>query len=91
MDDFYIDDGLDGAESIDEAIKLRAEMQELFKLGGFVLRRWKLSEPAVLTQIPHELVNSQSTQSIDVDHFTEVLQARNGMPLQLPFDLWFHH
>ena len=41
MDDFYMDDGLDGADSVDKAIKLRAEMQELFELGGFVLRKWK--------------------------------------------------
>ena len=27
----------------------------------------------VLTHIPHELVNSQSTQSIDVNYFTKVL------------------
>ena len=26
MDDFYVDDGLDGADSIDETIKLRFEM-----------------------------------------------------------------
>ena len=50
MDDFYVDDGLDGADSIDEAIKLRFEMQEPFQLGGFVLREWKSSEPVVLAQ-----------------------------------------
>ena len=73
MDDFYVDNSLDGADSVDEAIKLRAEMQELFQLGRFVLRKWKLSEPAVLAQIPRELVDSQSTQSIDIDQFTKVL------------------
>ena len=56
-------------------IKLRAKMPERFELGGFVLRLWKSSEPAVLARIPHELVNTQSTQSIDilVDHYTKVL------------------
>ena len=73
MDDFYMDDNLNEANSVDEAIKLWAEMQELFGLGGFVFRKWKLSDPAVLAQIPHELVDSQCTQSIDVDHFTRVL------------------
>ena len=34
MDDFYVDDSLDGADSIDEGIKLLAEMQEPFELGG---------------------------------------------------------
>ena len=48
-------------------------MQELFELGGFVLRKWRSSEPTVLAQIPHELVDSQSTNSLDIDHFTTVL------------------
>ena len=73
MDSFYIDDGLDGADSVDEAIKLRPQMQRLFELGGSVVRKWKLSEPVVFTQKPHKLVDSQSTQSIDIDHFTKVL------------------
>ena len=73
MDDFYIADGLDGAESVDEAIKLRAKMQELFELGGFGRRKWKSSEPVVLAQIPRMLVDSQSTHSLDVDNFTKVL------------------
>ena len=64
---------MDGADSIEEAIKIQSKMQKLFEVGGLVLRKWKLSEPAVLTQIPHELIDSQSTQSIDVDHFTKVL------------------
>ena len=55
------------------AIKLRVEMQELFELGGFVLKKWKSSEPAGIADIPHELVDSQSTQSINIDHYTKVL------------------
>ena len=61
--------------SVDEFIKLRAEMPELFELGGFVLRKWKLNEPVVLahTCIPHELVDNQFTQSIEIDHSLKVL------------------
>ena len=73
MDNFYVDDGLDGADSVDEAIKLRAEMQGLTELGGFVPRKWKSSELAVLAQIPRELVESQSTLSLNIDHFIKVL------------------
>ena len=53
LDSFYVDNSLDGKDSVDEAIKLQAEMQERFEFGGFVLRKWKSSEPAVFTQIPH--------------------------------------
>ena len=73
MNDFYVDDVLDGADSIDEAIKLCSEIQELFELGGFVLGKWKSNELVVLAQIPCELVYSQSTQSIDIEHYTKVL------------------
>ena len=73
MNDFYVDDGLDGANSIDKAIKLRSEMQELFERRGFVLRKWKSSEPAVLAQIPCELVDNQSTHLLGIDHYTKVL------------------
>ena len=73
INDFYVDDGLDGTDSIDEAIKLRFEMQEIFELGGFVLRKWKSSELAVLAQIRHDLVDNQSTQSLDIDHYTKVI------------------
>ena len=74
MNDFYVDDGLDGVDSIDEAIKIRSEMQEFFERGGFVLGKWKLSEPAVLAQIPRELVDSQFTQSLDIDLCTKVFE-----------------
>ena len=75
MDDFYVNDSLDGEDSVDKAtcIKLRSEMQELFELGEFVLWKWKWSELAVLAQIPHELVDIQSTHSLDMDHFAKVL------------------
>ena len=38
LDTFYVDDGLMGADSVEEAIRLQAQLQELFELGGFVLR-----------------------------------------------------
>ena len=38
LDAFYMDDGLIGADSIEEAMRLQSQLQELFDLGGFVLR-----------------------------------------------------
>ena len=40
---FYVDDGLTGADSIEEAIKLQQKLQELFQRGGFLLRKWNWS------------------------------------------------
>ena len=38
LDCFYVDDGLMGADSIDEAIQLRREQHDLFDQGGFKIK-----------------------------------------------------
>ncbi len=71
---FYVDDGLVGADSVQEAKRLQGELQQLFSRGGFVLRKWNSSEPAVLTDIPPDLCDSRSVQEIsDSDGFTKTL------------------
>ena len=45
---FYVDDGLCGADSPQEAIELQVQLLELFSRGGFLLRKWRSSEPTVL-------------------------------------------
>ncbi|XP_058827450.1 uncharacterized protein LOC131687383 [Topomyia yanbarensis] len=37
---FYVDDFVGGAETIDEAIRMRVELNELLQKGGFELRKW---------------------------------------------------
>lgn len=37
-DSFYVDDGLTGADSSEEAIQLHQQLQSLFEKGGFSLR-----------------------------------------------------
>ena len=71
---FYVDDGLTGADSIEEAIELQKQLQELFSRGGFLLHKWNSSEAAVLQQIVPELRNSQSLLAIpDPDEYTKIL------------------
>ena len=70
----YVDDALTGAASFDEAIELQSQLQELFNRGGFELRKWKSSDPAVLKNVPHSLLDPQSQQDItQADTFTKVL------------------
>ena len=52
---FYVDDGLTGADSIDEAITLQKQLQTLFAKGGFLLRRWNSNALSVVEQINPEL------------------------------------
>ena len=73
-DSFYVDDGLAGADTIPDAIRLQKELQELFAKGGFLLRKWRSSEPAALCHLPNDLIDQQSCQGMSVeDHFTKVL------------------
>lgn len=52
---FYVDDGLTGADSIEEVMSLQRQLQELFARGGFILRKWNCSNPAVMELIPDEI------------------------------------
>ena len=71
---FYVDDGLTGADTIDEALKLQNELQTLFSRAGFLLRKWNTSELAVLKNIPTELRDSSTIQEIsEADVYTRTL------------------
>ena len=69
MDCFYVDDGLVGADSVDDAVCLRDELQRLFLAGGFRLRKRRTSEEAVEKDIPLHLHDQDSKQLIT---YTEV-------------------
>ena len=71
---FYVDDGLCGADSSERAIELQIQLQELFSSGGFLLRKWKSSEPAVLQHVPPHLLDRQPSQAIpEPDGFSKAL------------------
>ena len=57
---FYVDDGLTGADSVEEAIKLQKELQTMFDRGGFTLSKWNSSNTAVLQHVPADLKESHS-------------------------------
>ena len=56
---FYVDDGLTGADSTEEAIELQRQLQQLFSRGGFLLHKWNSNEQVVLQHIPPELQDPQ--------------------------------
>ena len=61
---FYVDDGLTGADSKEEAIILQQQLQGLFAKGGFLLRKWNSNVASVIQTLPPELQDSQSILSI---------------------------
>jgi hypothetical protein len=50
-----VDDGLTGADTPEEAIKLHEELQGMFGRAELLLRKWNSNDPRVLCHIPSEL------------------------------------
>ena len=89
LDGFYVDDGLIGADSIAQAIEFHKQLQELFQLGGFELRKWMSSETEVSRTIHTQLLDEQHEIEIkQVSGFTKVL-GWNGILEQIPPVQWF--
>ncbi|XP_050540356.1 uncharacterized protein LOC126904996 [Daktulosphaira vitifoliae] len=61
--DFYVDDYLGGANTIEEAITLRDQIIKITDSAGFTLRKWISNEPSLLSTIknisndPHYVMN----------------------------------
>ena len=49
---FYVDDGLTGADSVEETVKLYEQLRNLFDKADLLPRKWNSSEPQVLEYIP---------------------------------------
>lgn len=51
LNDFYMDDGLFGCHTVNEAVQLIKDLDNLMKAGGFDLRKWQCSISEVLKSI----------------------------------------
>ena len=74
IESFYVDDGLTEADSIEEAIEVLNQLQDVFNKAGFLLHKWNLSEPIVLEHIKPELQDSKSILTMpDSSEYTKTL------------------
>lgn len=55
--DFYVDDFISGADSIEEILNIRDEMIQLLSRGGFVIRQWASNQVEALENISKEIFN----------------------------------
>lgn len=62
--DFYVDNLLTGANTKEEARKIRDETTALLQKGGFILRQWASNEEDLLAGMS---VSSTSNQTLDLD------------------------
>lgn len=58
--DFYVDDNMSGADSVEEAIELYQQLSQLMASAGFNLRKWSSNCPQLLEKIP---IINQETQA----------------------------
>ena len=63
--DFYVDDLLSGATTLQEAIDIQQELSTLLNTAGFLLRKWASNNSSFMDTIPEELRETRQTLSLD--------------------------
>ncbi|XP_054722558.1 uncharacterized protein LOC129232437 [Uloborus diversus] len=71
--DFYVDDLLTGADSIQEAENLMSDLINLMRRGGFTLRKWISNEHSILSKLPPELKVTEQSINIAEDQSVKLL------------------
>ncbi|XP_058827601.1 uncharacterized protein LOC131687526 [Topomyia yanbarensis] len=72
-EDFYMDDFLSGADTIEHAPKLRDEVQLLMAEGGFQLRKWSSNRREVLNDLPSEALGETATLHFESEQRVKTL------------------
>ena len=67
MEDTYMDDVITGSDEVDEALKLRVQLDEMMCSGGFHLRKWASNCPRILEGIPEENLAIHDSSGINLD------------------------
>jgi len=70
--DFYMDDLITGANSIDEARTIRDQVSALLAKGGFVLRKWTSNREELLRDLPGQITDN-SILELDKDGTAKTL------------------
>lgn len=52
MNNFYVDDYLGGADTVEDSIRLKENLDQILGSSGFVLRKWRCSNQVVIRQFP---------------------------------------
>lgn len=74
--DFYVDDLLTGATSIEKAIELQKSIIEMCKKGGFVLRKWCSNQDELLKSIPNTMQATSHNFNFKEEISTKTLGVR---------------
>lgn len=82
LKDFYVDDLLSGANSIEKVKEIKSQVEGLLLKGGFKLHKWASNHPELLknkNNIKNDLLNfdnehTQKTLGLQWDYLKDVLQ-----------------
>ncbi|XP_036347035.1 uncharacterized protein LOC118756379 [Rhagoletis pomonella] len=67
LDEFYVDDVLTGADSLEDASRPRRELKGLLRAGGFTLRKWNSNSSAVLKIIDPVDIQTKSSREFQLE------------------------
>ncbi|XP_065084474.1 uncharacterized protein LOC135706749 [Ochlerotatus camptorhynchus] len=70
---FYVDDFIGGAQTIEDAVQLRTELNELLKKGGFKLRKWTSNQLSVLSGLSSDEIGTQSSIKFEANETVKAL------------------
>lgn len=60
--DFYVDDLLSGADTLENAIEIQNQLLRILQAGGFNLRKWTSNHPDLTKNLPDESKTLESLQ-----------------------------
>ncbi|XP_055590898.1 uncharacterized protein LOC129742979 [Uranotaenia lowii] len=67
LNDVYMDDVITGADTTEEAIILRQELDSIMNAGGFLLRKWASKSPEVLKGVSQQNLAIKESDEILLD------------------------
>lgn len=70
---FYMDDLMMGADSVEEAIRLRKAVHRVLASATFILRKYQTNSTAILSTIEPHLIETKLTKIIGGDASLSVL------------------
>nr|XP_029711525.1 uncharacterized protein LOC115256725 [Aedes albopictus] len=91
-EDYYMDDLLSGANTVEEAMVMQSEFVEMMSSGGFVLHKWASNHPALLQSVPNS--DAEQIAFFEDEKTTRTLgltwQPRNDVFLTKVHEIQFH-